>query len=172
MLLVAAFHLKFGLHAFTQPEKEEYKSDETNESGKEEEDGPPCFIPDRQYHNLQYGWCAVPLAVIVGSFHHKAISALWQVVIGDGTLIGEIVPFFVITIQFISKSVVFAGNVVRYDKFQRERRLPGFQRDAFRIADVYLCGSLVCGVSSSAIVVAAELQRKRNDGRGLCTDCL
>ena len=43
---------------------------------------------------------------------------------------------------------------------------------AFRIADVYLCGSLVCGVSSSAIVVAAELQRKRNDGSGLCADCL
>lgn len=40
------------------------------------------------------------------------------------------------------------------------------------IADVYLCGSLVCGVSSSAIVVAAELQRKRNDGGGLCADCL
>ena len=137
MLLVAAFHLKFGFHAFTQPEKAEYKSDETNESGKEEEDGPPCFIPDRQYHNLQYGWCAVPLAVIVGSFHHKAISALRQVGIGDGTLIGEIVPFFVITIQFISKSVVFAGYVVRYDKFQRESRLPGFQRDAFRIADVF-----------------------------------
>lgn len=39
------------------------------------------------------------------------------------------------------------------------------------IADVYLCGSLVCGVSSSAIVVAAELQRKRNDGSGLCADC-
>ncbi len=95
------------------------------------------FIPDRQYHNLQYGWCAVPLAVVIGSFHHEVISTLRQVGIGDGTLIGEIVPFFVITIQFISKSVVFAGNVVRYDKFQRESRLPGFQRDAFRIADVF-----------------------------------
>lgn len=39
------------------------------------------------------------------------------------------------------------------------------------IADVYLCGRLVCGVSSSAIIVAAELQRKRNDGSGLCADC-
>ena len=54
MLLVAAFHLKFGFHAFTQPEKAEYKSDETNESGKEEEDGPPCIIPDRQYDNLDF----------------------------------------------------------------------------------------------------------------------
>ena len=38
---------------------------------------------------------------------------------------------------------------------------------AFRIADVYLCGSLVCGVSSSAIVVAACVQIAFNLGNAV-----
>lgn len=55
------------LHAFAHPEETEHERDEACKDEKEQKNGPPGFVPDREHGDLESGRDFVPLAIAIGS---------------------------------------------------------------------------------------------------------
>ena len=98
VFLVSAFYFKLRFHILTQPEEPEYKRNEPDGSGEEQQDSPPGLVPYGQYDDFQYGRRGIPFAVVVGGFHHEVISAVRQVGVGYRAPVREVIPFFVVTV--------------------------------------------------------------------------
>ena len=98
VFLVSAFYFKLCFHILTQPEEPEYKRNEPDGSGEEQQDSPPGLVPYGQYDDFQYGRRGIPFAVVVGGFHHEVISAVRQVGVGYRAPVREVIPFFVVTV--------------------------------------------------------------------------
>lgn len=160
---VAAFHFEFGGHAFPHPEETEDEDDNADEGGEEEEHGPPCFVPYGENDDLEAGGLVVPFAVAVGGFNEEGVAAVGEVGVGNGALVGEVVPFFIESFEGVGEGVVLAGDVVGDDELQGEGRLRGLEGDAGGVADV-------AGEESGFVVGAHGFveQAESGDGYGGC----
>ena len=84
----------------------EAKNDDSNDSKKEDKTCPPSGIPDGKHLYFKLGWLCTPLAVVVGCFHFKDVSAGRQTRITYGLHVICIVPLLVVAFKHVGKGVV------------------------------------------------------------------
>ena len=114
--LLYTSHKNFSLHTFTQPEIADNAKYHQHERQSKQWKCPPSTVPNRQDANMKYSRFFIPFTVIVRCFYIKSIVTCRQIRVRNRTGIVLSVPLVIIPFQFISKSVVFASDIVGHYK--------------------------------------------------------